>query len=1490
MFGLLLLASFFLSATTGAHELPGGSSEAQADAARSSQRVIGQGEVQFHPDKWVVIPKVNAGVANPALAIDGVLDEAGWQEAASLNGFATAYYEYPVMHTIDYRLLFDDEYLYVGGQIATEEADSIAQIELVLKPSPTSVNYYVARIPVHSSHPASRARLNTVWNPSLNELSSDEGRVNVSGVRSKVDHSDEMVTVEAAVPLRTIAPTGVKSGDEWEINVIHVHHLYTKPLTSWIPIRTSNQWDTGQSRTGAAVQLYGNVVGEGRMGSLFFETVPQGASAPHGGANDKAVADATLSYVDFTRKRLHLPRGMVVDDALIKTALERGALRWQSPRSGWDEVSNVEVTIDDDGVSIAFDHPAPRYDGIYKLMLSFPGQNKGTAPFYLLTFDREAMIQAGLSLIPPVAVEPGERRHVEWKEPSEQVLEAIELIPPQQGFRYSGLPEMPELFPDGSYLYRLSADKKSLIAIPTGTTYPSDDPRLRENKVLHFLDRKGDPATYPYYEDDQGRRYFITGHLWYLQKDQAIAMAEALATTDPLGAARVLYAYAQAYAGYHPTVDRNWINDVVPHDSGPPYPYWGGMWSRWWWGDLGVVGRLAGVYEKLKDTNALELLSEEVGEDVERKLIDEMFLPSIDFVLTYPISQGNMANSLWRGLIRIGLALNDPDIIHRAVELISNFVIEGQFLSDGFWSEITLSYHSQTIYGLVQSIEMLNGWTDPPGYISPRTGVRFDNLDMAKKYPIIGKALEINRIMVYPDRKFMPIMDTWANQSSSNANINRGTFLLPAARVGRLALGTGLGQTQINMNFQPKYGHVHRDAINLTLFANGRELLPDLGYSHSSKYRWFTTSTMGHNTVVVNSQDMPNNAASRHGGNVEAFVTTDLFQTMRASYVGPYDGVSEYARELWLIPFADGDEREAYILDVFRVEGGHRHEYTLQGDANRDAVFHVDQPTRYYGPYLLPEGTKVTQPTGPSTPGSAQGHYSGYIYIRDVEQAELESDQFTVTLATSEYGAETPRLRITGLLDHAPGEQDRGDQLYLGRSPSMRPVRFHGISMDNNHTVDQHTMPKLVHRREGDQLRSDFVTLLEPFYSDGGSRIDVIQRMAIDQGPKGAVAVRIIYDDVIDIVLSNPHHDQGPLVVGELELHGEMGFIRVRDGFVREARLVGGTSLRIGDIEVTGTGKAIGTVLQTRRLVDGDGVDGIVTDATIAGDVAGKYAIITHPDGSTSGFEISHVTSENGTNLIVFAEHDPAFVIDAEGRSHQIFYPRKVWDGRHTVEIAYIDHASWTGREHSIYGALEGPTRRTSQATGTVVGTVHDDNGRPLADATVTLAGSTRYVAVTDTQGRFELSDLPAGTHWFKAGHELYASRLSEAVAVEAGQTHTITMPVGELLPPKLSVVTDEIDAGDSLEVTSSVDATIYLLRATTSSITPPLERIRTSAVATVEAKAKEPVFIETESDYDGGFVLYGVDAEGRVSSGVSVYVQNRQQQQRLIDLLQGWR
>ncbi|MDF2717918.1 MAG: Heparinase II/III-like protein, partial [Paenibacillus sp.] len=883
--------------------------------------------------------------------------------------------------------------------------------------------------------------------------------------------------------------------------------------------------------------------------------------------------------------------------------------------------------------------------------------------FAIVSFDRDGLIEAGLdwtAKAPP----PAGTVQVQQAPASQQVLDTLELIPDRTGFLFTGLPEMPELHPLG--LYKLSADNKSIVSLKTGTVYPNA--QYPETNVVTAINRKGETLEYPYYEDAEGKRYFLSAHLWYLQKDYATAQTEKIAKTDALGAARLLYRFAQAYEGYVPSTDYIWRNYPINITSGPPFNYWGGMWYRWSVADLNSLRPLLRAYNLVKKTNALELLSQEVGENVDKKLVEQMFIPSMQYALSYPYVLGNMNYTQWLGMIDAGKMLNEPDYIHNAFEWMQDYV-ETQFLSDGYWKEVAPSYHVQSTSGLDQAIGALEGYSDPVGYVSPRTGRRFDDLDMAKDYPIIERSIRDNNLLVYPDGKMLPLQDSWASDKAKSPIQNAGSFLMPAAGIGRLAAGAGAGQSQLWLQFQPKYGHNHYDPLQLNLYAQGQELLPDLGYTYT-KDRSFSLSTMGHNTVVVDSKDMKIDNVSKHGGKIELFAPAGQVQVMRADQKEAYSGLDQYSREPWFVSFPGAQGGEGYVVDLFRISGGSRHEYTLQGDANRDSAFVTDMTTEPYGPYLLPPGTPVVEPEQFNDKGSAGGHYYGYISVKDVKKAQLPSDRYDLTLVTSENGTEKAKMKITGLLE--PGS----NELYLGRSPSIRSTRLSGSKMDTNDEAVKYNMPKLVLRRDGSSLKSTFITAMEP-YRTAGPRIETIDRLQLSSGPEGAVAVKVTYGNTTDILISSPGAPNIPVIVDDITMRGKTGFIRMVNGVVQSMHLTGGTQLSKGSQTLTGSGTVGGAITATKRKVNGDPYDGIVVNTPIdpaqAAALRGKYAVVTHPDETTAGYLVGDIVSEAGQTVIVFAEHDPGFEIRPDGTSKMNYYPAKSWTGTHTFKIDHVD-------------------------------------------------------------------------------------------------------------------------------------------------------------------------------------------------------------------------
>src|SRR5699024_4924401 len=140
---------------------------------------------------------------------------------------------------------------------------------------------------------------------------------------------------------------------------------------------------------------------------------------------------------------------------------------------------------------------------------------------------------------------------------------------------------------------------------------------------------------------------------------------------------------------------------------------------------------------------------------------------------------------------------------------------------------------------------------------------------------------------------------------------------------------------------------------DIALWAEGQELLPDIGYTQTFYRRW-TQSTLGHNTVTVDSADLEGETGG-DGGALEVFDSIgEGCQVVRAEFGGAYPQTSIYQRETWSIEHPGADRNEGYVLDLFRVAGGERHEYSLMGDANDDAQMSTNVDMSEYAAYLLP--------------------------------------------------------------------------------------------------------------------------------------------------------------------------------------------------------------------------------------------------------------------------------------------------------------------------------------------------------------------------------------------------------------------------------------------------------------------------------------------------------------------------------------------------------
>ncbi|MDF2719015.1 MAG: hypothetical protein K0R28_5940, partial [Paenibacillus sp.] len=280
-------------------------------------------------------------------------------------------------------------------------------------------------------------------------------------------------------------------------------------------------------------------------------------------------------------------------------------------------------------------------------------------------------------------------------------------------------------------------------------------------------------------------------------------------------------------------------------------------------------------------------------------------------------------------------------------------------------------------------------------------------------------------------------------------------------------------------------------------------------------------------------------------------------------------------------------------------------------------------------------------------------------------RADLPDGTYSLTLETEKDGAEKAKLSVTGIVYGGENE------LFVGKAPSLRATRLSGTSQDINTEAVKYWLPKMVVRRSGADLDSTFIHVMEAYEGSGGPKIESVEKLTPDQSSAGDVALKVTYGSTTDIILSSPD-GESILKLGDIELAGKYGMIRLVNGAVSKMVLADGTLLRKGDQTLTGGGAITGNVTDVWRKVAGDPVDALVTDAAVPADMAGRTVVVTHPDGKTHGSVIREVRPENGRTLIVLSDTDPGWDYLSDGSSRMTAYPAIGWQGVHEFRIGNV--------------------------------------------------------------------------------------------------------------------------------------------------------------------------------------------------------------------------
>ncbi len=836
-------------------------------------------------------------------------------------------------------------------------------------------------------------------------------------------------------------------------------------------------------------------------------------------------------------------------------------------------------------------------------------------------------------------------------EMSDQELAA--LVPERNGFRFCDCPNCEMGTQQGQLVWAgLEAPDKVKCKF-CGMVFPNE--QYPEDKTITALNPRGETVTYHYYENEDGRHFF-SGRARYDRKHWLARRAYELAklayiSKDPAHerkAIALLDAFGKKYPGWCVMYDLT-RGDSKPLDSYPekPHPYWGGIWSRWHYGD--VPTDLIRAYDLVYYSDEWEKLSAEKGLDVRKRLEDEVFRASVEFLKGYEEHLSNMSPTLYRGFIIAGRVLAEPDYVHDALDRFSQ-LLRTQFLFDGMWKEGTISYHRQTIGGLRAIMSLAKGYSDPEGYTWPQDGSQFKDLDLEEQFPFVGKVMAADSALVFPNKRIVAVHDAWG-LSSYTPELPPQTTLLSAMEHCCLHRGEGDNQMQARLHFAPGYGHKHADDLSLIVWAKGRELLSDLGYTHTAYRRW-ATSTPAHNTVVV---DEANQQTSGERCNLLLFDSgAGPVQAVEVTGTACYpDITTTYRRQIMLV---DVSPTQAYVVDVFRVAGGSQHDWFLHGSADYDQTATVSLDLKPVEGTLLGPDAAFRLPTSEVDGGDAGDRNLAYAFIRDLTQAKTD-DRWSITFRFDEASPVQVRSTVLG---------QEGTTVVLGRAPSIRRAK------EDDARLEDFLMPIVVARRSGEGLASTFVAVHEPFSEQ--PFISEARALTPLDGAAPAVGVEVMREGERDIIICCTEEAAGETVTvpaqPPIEFTGRTGFVRLRGDEVTTAYMLDATHLRCGDFELTAEpapgGSIVGVVREKNRFAFR------VAEKLPGGKaLAGRTVLVTHPDGSTHGYVASGVEAIAGGSLILL-DDDPGFAIREDGKTEFLYYPQGEQEGSNTYRVLTV--------------------------------------------------------------------------------------------------------------------------------------------------------------------------------------------------------------------------
>jgi hypothetical protein len=396
----------------------------------------------------------------------------------------------------------------------------------------------------------------------------------------------------------------------------------------------------------------------------------------------------------------------------------------------------------------------------------------------------------------------------------------------------------------------------------------------------------------------------------------------------------------------------------------------------------------------------------------------------------------------------------------------------------------------------------------------------------------------------------------------------------------------------VPINFGRTSHHAHLDQLNFDLLALGHWLMPDQGYpeyatSWPSRDEW-TVNTIAHNTVVVDQRSQGRNV---WGGHTKLFKQLPGLSVVTLSSPQAYPSVQRYERTMILV---DAPSQNHYLVDLFRVDGGKDHLYSIHGPPGAiddDGLKLIAQKDgSYAGESVAPEA-------------HSDQVRLGYSYLFNVRRDAAPPAAFQL-----DWKAEAGYRGITAKDDihvrlHAMTQCD-DVALADGKPPQNKVGNPKSLGY------------ALLHRK-GENLSSQFASVIESYRAQPFIRSVKRESQSADR-----TTIRIeLADGSIDVVTID-------------DAAGGITFTRQKGDQFEKAISINGQKSDVGEIHLAASPAIAGHVVKMNRELAGGGW--IVVDRELPTDASlvGQYIMIDNKNERDACYKISSVEKVDGGTRI----------------------------------------------------------------------------------------------------------------------------------------------------------------------------------------------------------------------------------------------------------------